>query len=105
MSTLKEEIKTTLENAGETHAGYLGTNLTDLATVVGNVILAILTITGLIFLVLIVYAGFKWMLAQGEEQKITEARNLIIHSTIGLIVVITAYAVSTFIVKAIQGIP
>lgn len=75
----------------------------DLATVIGGVILGIITLLGVIFLTLIVYAGFKWMLAQGEENKITEARNLIVHSIIGLIIVLAAYAISYFIINALQN--
>lgn len=99
MPSLKDTINTDLVNAAVTHAQYAQA---DLATVVGKVILAILTILGLIFLVLIVYAGFKWMLAQGEEQKITEARNLIFNSIIGLIIVFAAYAISYFIINELQ---
>lgn len=99
MPALQETINSTLQNAAITHGGYRNT---DIATVVGNVILAILTIIGVIFIVLIVYGGFRWMLAQGEEQKITEARNLIFQSTLGLIIVLAAYAISTFVVSAIQ---
>ncbi|MEK7123167.1 MAG: hypothetical protein AAB855_04930 [Patescibacteria group bacterium] len=96
--TLKTEINTKLDSA-ITNAGYAKT---DLAGVVGNVILAILTIVGLIFLVLMVYAGIRWMLAQGEEQKITEARNLIFQSIIGLIIVLAAYAIAYFVVSQLQ---
>lgn len=96
--TLKDEINKKLSTA-MTNAGYART---DLASVVGNVILAILTLVGLIFLVLMVYAGIRWMLAQGEEQKVTEARNLIFQSIIGLIIVLAAYAIAYFVVSQLQ---
>lgn len=99
MPNLKQEINTQLKNAGELNAGYANT---DIAAVIGNVILTLLTLLGVVFIVLIVFAGFRWMLAKGEEQKITEARNLIIHSTIGLIIVLAAYAISYFIISALQ---
>lgn len=99
MPNLKQEINTKLQNAGVDNAGYANT---DLATVIGNVVLTLLTLLGVVFIVLIVYAGFKWMLAQGEEQKITEARNLIIHSIIGLLIVLAAYAISYFIISALE---
>lgn len=99
MPNLKQEINTKLKNAGELNAGYANT---DIAAVIGNVVLTLLTLLGVVFIVLIVYAGFKWMLAQGEEQKITEARNLIIHSIIGLFIVLAAYAISYFIISALQ---
>ncbi|MBI4253171.1 hypothetical protein HY623_03285 [Candidatus Uhrbacteria bacterium] len=99
MANLKQEINAKLQNAGEANAGYAST---DIAAVIGNVVLTLLTILGVVFIVLIVFAGFRWMLAQGEEQKITEARNLIIHSIIGLLVVLAAYAISYFVISALQ---
>lgn len=99
MPNLRQEINTKLQNAGETHAGYANT---DIAAVIGNVVLTLLTLLGVVFIVLIVFAGFRWMLAQGEEQKITEARNLILHSIIGLLIVLAAYAISYFIISALQ---
>lgn len=101
MPNLKQEINTKLQNAGELNAGYANT---DIAAVIGNVVLTLLTLLGVVFIVLIVYAGFRWMLAKGEDQKITEARNLIIHSIIGLLIVLAAYAISYFIISALQEV-
>lgn len=97
--TLKEEISSRLTNAAVTQAKYAENPL---ALLVGDVISIILTIVGLIFLVLIVYGGMKWMMAQGDESKVTEARNFIIHSLIGLIIVTAAYAIAYFIIQQLQ---
>ncbi len=80
-------------------AGYdpisLGSN--DLATIVGIVIQAFLAILGVIFLVYMIYAGYNWMIAQGDEEKVTKAKETIQRAVIGLIVIIAAYAISAWV--------
>ena len=80
-------------------AGY-ATNVTDtsLSQAIGGVIRVILGLTGVIFLVLTVYAGFLWMTASGEKEKIEKAQGIIKTSIIGLVVVIAAYSITYFVV-------
>ena len=99
--SLQGEIKNNLNITAVNYAGYNAAK-GDLPTVVGGIIFAILSLLGVIFVVLIVYAGFKWMLAQGEEQKIKEAQSLITQSIIGLAIVLAAYAISYFVINTLQ---
>jgi hypothetical protein len=64
---------------------------------VGQVIGIVLSFLGIIFLILIIYAGFKWMLAQGNESEIEKAKQIIIAAVSGLIIVLSAYAITAFI--------
>jgi len=87
-------LRTTATNAGLNTA-------TSIPQYVGSIISAILGIIGVVFLILIVYGGMQWMLAQGEEKKVGDARGLIFHAIIGLILVFSAYAISNFVVGAL----
>ena len=73
----------------------LGSN--DLASIVGTVIQAFLGLLGVIFLVYMLYAGYNWMIAQGEEEKVEKAKDTIKRAVIGLIIVIGAYAISLWV--------
>jgi hypothetical protein len=44
-----------------------------------------------------IYAGILWMTAQGNEQQVSKAKNLLINATIGLIITLAAYAITSFI--------
>lgn len=59
----------------------------------------VLGLVGVIFLILIIYGGIMWMTAAGKEETVTKAKNIISNSLIGLIVVMTAYAISFFILE------
>ena len=69
----------------------------DLPTLIGGVLKAAIALLGIIFVVLIVYAGFLWMTARGQEEQVTKAKDTIQRSVIGLLIVIAAYAITSFI--------
>lgn len=91
---VKNNIGNNALNVGQ-KAGY-ESNI-DLASVVGIVIQAFLGILGVIFLVYMLYAGYNWMIAQGDEERVTRAKDTIRRAIIGLIIIIAAYAISYWV--------
>lgn len=65
--------------------------------IAGTVIGAILSLVGVIFFVLIFYGGIRWMMAQGNDQEVEKAKQIIIAATLGLIIVLAAYAITAFV--------
>ena len=65
--------------------------------VVTDVIKGALGVVAIIFFIIIVIAGFRWMTGGGNEESITKAKKMIANATIGLIVVIFSYALTTLI--------
>lgn len=63
----------------------------------GKILGAFLAFLGVIFLILMIYAGVMWMTAAGNEQQVAKARNLIIAAVIGLIIVLAAYALTSYL--------
>ena len=61
------------------------------------VISAFLGVLGIIFLVLIIYSGFNWMTAQGDEEKVTLAKNTLTRAVIGLVIIVAAYSITYFV--------
>jgi len=94
---LQGDIINNLTAAGR--ESKLGTK--SLPETVGGIINAGLAVIGTLFLGLIVYAGFVWLLARGREDEIGRAQKIIETSIIGLIVLISAYAISKFVFAVI----
>lgn len=83
-------------------AGFDGnTNDTSLAENIGAIIKMLLSFTGVIFLVLTVYAGFLWMNARGDESKIEKSQSILRSAIIGLIITVGAYSITNFVVPRI----
>ncbi len=74
-----------------------------IAGVTGTVIGQALTLVGLIFLLLMVYAGFLWMTARGEDTQVEKAKKIIFTTVIGLIIVMSAYAITIFVTSGLAG--
>ena len=70
---------------------------TGLSTITGAVVGAVLALVGVIFLALMVYAGYNWMTARGEEEKVEKAKDTITRALIGIIIVVGAYAIWRFV--------
>lgn len=70
----------------------------ELPATIGKLIAALLSVLGVIFLLLIIWAGFTWMTAQGDPKKVDKAKDILITSVVGLIILLSAYAISTFVI-------
>lgn len=57
----------------------------------------VLSFIGILFLILVIYGGITWMTATGNDQKVEKAKNMIINAVIGLLIVLSAYAITNFI--------
>ena len=63
-----------------------------------QVINLILSIAGAVALLIITMAGFRFVSSRGEPQQVSQARNAIIYSSIGLVVLVSAFAIVNFVV-------
>ncbi|OGH62287.1 MAG: hypothetical protein A2848_01060 [Candidatus Magasanikbacteria bacterium RIFCSPHIGHO2_01_FULL_50_8] len=68
-----------------------------LPELIGSVISVALSLIGFVFLGLALYAGYKWMTAQGNTKDVDTARDTLINATIGIILIVAAYAITNFI--------
>ena len=77
--------------------GYETIPASDIPTMIGRVVGVALSFIGIIFFVLMIYAGFSWMLARGNESEVQKAKSLIEAAIVGLVIVLSAYAITSFI--------
>lgn len=102
VSAYKFELNSGLmDSAGEDGAGYydvLPSTYTPVE-IVSLVITIGLSLLGVIFLILMIYGGFLWMTAAGDEGKVDSAKSIIKNSIIGMIIVVAAYAISYFVIS------
>lgn len=83
----------------KTGAGYSDENIGDIS---GRVINTVLTLVGVVFLLLMVYAGYLWMTARGEDAQIKKAMDIVKGTVIGLVLVLSAYAITVFVTKGLN---
>ncbi len=67
------------------------------------IIKTVLSFLGVLFLILMIYGGFLWMTARGNEEQVTKSKNLIIAAIIGLLIILASYAISIFVINSLSG--
>jgi hypothetical protein len=75
----------------------------DPRTMAGAVVNIILGFLGIIAVLLILYGGFKWMTAAGNEENVASAKKLIMAGVIGLIIILMAFGLAQFVVSALYN--
>jgi len=81
--------------------GTFGTK--DLKATVGSIIKVALSFLGVVAIVIVLIGGFKYMTAGGSDEKTGDAKKYIISGIIGLAIILSAYAITTFVLSSLQG--
>ena len=75
---------------------------TDVRLVVINVIKIFLSFLGIIFLTLIIWAGFKWMMSRGNQDEVGTAKAQIITAIIGFVIIVCSLVIVKFVNDSIR---
>lgn len=80
------------------YGNTFGLGTSDLQATVIKIVQWVLGFLGLIAVIFILYGGFVWMTAGGNEDKVATAKKVISAAVVGLIIVLLAWAIVTFVV-------
>ena len=75
----------------------------DLKETITSVLNVLLGFLGIIAVIVILLGGFKWMTAGGNEDKVSEAKKLIGAGIVGLVIILAAYAIATYVINTISS--
>ncbi len=81
----------------------IGTGTEDIRVVIARLIRAAFGFLGIIAVLLILYAGFLWMTAAGETEKVDRAKKTLTAAVIGLVIMLSAYGITSFIISRLLG--
>lgn len=86
----------------ESFAGAQGVDAgeaTDPRLIVGRVIRYGLGAMGMVFLGYIVFAGYLFLTAAGNDEQVTRAKKIMQNSVLGVIITLSAYSITAFITR------
>lgn len=86
---------------GISYGTYTGLTSTDIRITIANIIRTAMGLLGIIAVLIVLYGGFKWMTAQGDTKAVDEAKKVLIAGIIGLIIIVSAYAIATFVINSL----
>lgn len=85
----------------EDFRGATGLGEADLESTIGNIINVVLGFLGIVAVVIVLLGGFKWMTAGGNDEKVAEAKKLLVAGVIGLAIILSAYAITSFVISSL----
>lgn len=75
-----------------------------LPVILGRIIQVVLAFLGIVAIIIIIYAGLRYMRSDGDEAKIEKAKKTIIMATIGLVIMFSSFAIVTFLFDRLFGV-
>jgi len=82
-------------------ANQLGLSNTDVRITIARIIRVAMGLLGIVAVVIILIGGFTWMTAGGNDEKVGEAKKWIFAGIIGLAIILSAFAISTFVISSL----
>lgn len=73
----------------------------DVRQTAARIINVALGFLGIIAVVIVLIGGFKYMVSGGNEEKTSEAKNMIVAGIIGLAIILSAWAITTFVISSL----
>ncbi len=71
----------------------------DVRQTAARIINVALGFLGIVAVVIVLLGGFKWMIAGGNDEKTGEAKKLIVSGIIGLAIILSAWAITSFVIS------
>lgn len=84
---------------GVTYGEALGLGKKDPRETIALIIRMFMGFLGTVAVIIVLLGGFKWMVAGGNEEKVTEAKKLLLAGVIGLVIILSAYAITSFVLS------
>jgi len=90
-------------NVGLDYAEEIGLPEQDIRITIAKIIRTVIGFLGIIAVGLIMYAGWLWMSSEGNEEKIDQAKRILKNAIIGLIIILSSFAITSFIINKLTG--
>lgn len=92
-------LDATAKETGHLTGGIKAENEKGFAGVIGKYLGIVLSFVGILFLMLMIYGGYMWMTAAGNDQQVDKAKTIITNAVIGIAVVVSAYGITQFVFR------
>jgi hypothetical protein len=99
--TLAQTDELTADDVGITAIEEGGLKLSggDVRQTAARLINVALGFLGIVAVIIVLIGGFKYMLSGGNDEKTADARKLIVSGIIGLAIILSAWAITTFVLS------
>ncbi|MCD4693874.1 pilin [bacterium] len=86
---------------GQSYAEDTSLGNSDPRDIMTNLLNLAMTFLAIIAVIVILIGGFKWMTAAGSEDKVSEAKKIVVGGVIGLVIILAAWAIASFVLNTV----
>jgi hypothetical protein len=72
-------------------------------TIIAQIINIAMIFLGSIAVIVCLFAGFRWMTAQGNAEQVAEAQTILRNGVIGLLIILSSWGIAAFIISRFTG--
>lgn len=90
------------DNEISTEYGQSGRRPTDIRIIIVRIVQVVLSLLAVIFVIMLILAGFKYMTAQGNDQQVDDAKKQIANGLIGLLIVFSSLGITLFVLNSLR---
>lgn len=76
----------------------------DVGQILRIVIGWMLFVAGAVAVIYLIWAGYQYITAAGDPEKATKAKNAIIHSVIGIVVIVLSYVILVTVMRTAENL-
>lgn len=98
---LASPVLATGPDFGQSYAESTNLGNEDPRTIMANLLNLAMTFLAIIAVIVILIGGFKWMTAAGSEDKVSEAKKIVVGGVIGLVIILAAWAIASFVLNTV----
>lgn len=102
-ANLSDTVSTQIKASGKTAGLTKNGETIDPRLAAASIIQMVLQLLGMIFVSLVVLAGFWLITAKGDEGKIEKAHNTIQAAIVGLIIILMSYSITRFVGNQVRA--
>lgn len=92
-------VNSSLEVAREA----VGWSEQSLPVIIMRIVQVAMGFLGILAIVIVLYGGFVWMTAGGDEGKVETAKTILRNGVIGLLLILMAFAIASFVLRMLTG--
>ena len=88
-------------NLGVNYASYSGLTNKDARENIIDMLRIAMSVLGLVAVIIVIYAGFLWMTAGGNDERVGQAKKWLYGGVIGLALILTSYSISSWVIRSL----
>jgi len=84
---------------GTSYGEQTGLGGGDIRTTIAQIIRVALSLLGIVAVAIVLYGGFVYMTAGGNDEKVATGKKILINGVVGLVIILSSYAIVSFVIS------